>query len=107
MRFEGERVKKFTINKIKQKIAKKLDFPRDVVLDIPRVDISVVGNEEITIENHKEILLFNENIISVSTEIGIINIEGYKLEILYIGSHTIIISGKFKTITYGDDKNEN
>lgn len=100
-------MKKFRINQIKQKIAKKLDFPRDVVLDIPKVDISVIGNEEITIENHKEILLFNENTISVSTETGIISVSGKRLEILYIGSHTIIISGKFRAITYGDDKNEN
>lgn len=100
-------MKKFGLSSIKRGIASKLDFPTDIVMDIPKIDISILGSEEISIENHKEILTFNEKLIKVRTASGIIKVKGNNLEILFIGKSTIIIGGKFKAITYGDDSDEN
>lgn len=100
-------MKKFRLSRIKRGIASKLDFPVDIVMEIPKIDISILGNEEISIENHKEILTFNEKLIKVNTSSGIVKVKGNKLEILFIGKSTIVIGGKFKAITYGDDSDEN
>ncbi|MCY6484251.1 sporulation protein YqfC [Clostridium aestuarii] len=86
------------LDKTRENIAQKLDLPRDVVLNIPK--ITITGNNEIAIENHKGIVLFEENKMIINSNIGLILIEGERLEVRFIGGSTIIISGKFKTITY-------
>lgn len=86
------------IDKGREIIAEKLNISKDIALDLPR--ISVIGQEEITIENHKGIVLFERNIIKVNTKLKPISIEGDNFEILYIGESTIIISGKFNSISY-------
>lgn len=86
------------LSKKKTILIEKLDLPKDVVLDMPK--IIVIGKEEVTIENHKGILTFSENEIRVNTKIGPISIKGGGFEILYIATSTIIISGKFASISY-------
>lgn len=86
------------INKSREKVAKKFDLPKDVILDIPK--ITIIGDEEITIENHKGIIMFERDIIKINSRFGAISIKGENFEILYIGSSTTTISGKFKSIVY-------
>ncbi|MDV4150108.1 sporulation protein YqfC [Clostridium sp. AL.422] len=86
------------IEKGRELLTEKFDFPKDVILNLPK--ITIIGNDEITIENHKGIILFERNIIKINTKVKIINIEGENFEILYIGDSTITISGKFKSISY-------
>lgn len=86
------------LNKSRNIIVEKLDLPKDIILDIPR--ITVLGDGEITIENHKGIVVFERNIIKVNTNVSPITINGENFEILYIGSSTITISGKFQSIIY-------
>lgn len=86
------------INKSREKVAKKFDLPKDVILDIPK--ITIIGDEEITIENHKGIIMFERDIIKINSRFGAISIKGENFEILYIGSSTTTISGKFKSIIY-------
>lgn len=82
----------------KEKIANKLEFPRDVVLDLPK--IIIVGKGEITVENHKGIVLFENKTIKINSTIGVITISGENFEILFIGGNTITLSGNFKSIVY-------
>lgn len=86
------------INKSRENLAEKLDFPKEVIMDIPK--ITIVGRDEITIENHKGILLFERDLIKVNSKIGPISILGGAFEILYISSCTMTISGLFKEIKY-------
>lgn len=97
-------MKKIRLSSIKRGFAKKLDFPREVVMDIPKIDISIIGDEEISIENHKEILVFKDDLIKINTNTGVLSIRGSGLEILFIGTSTIVIGGKFRSIIYGDDE---
>lgn len=87
------------VNK-KNRILEKIDLPKDVVMDLPK--ITIVGDNEITIENHEGIESFEDECIRIKTNNGIIKIEGQNFEILYIASETIVLSGKFKSVDYGE-----
>lgn len=86
------------INTVKSNVIDKLDLPRDVVLDLPK--IIVTGNNEITIENHKGIIIFDERQVKINTRVGLVNIYGEELEILFLGGSTISLRGKFKSVVY-------
>lgn len=86
------------IEKTREALAKKIDFPIDVVMNLPK--ITILGNNEITIENHSGIILFERETIKVKTKVGPITINGENFEILYIGEFTITISGKFNGIFF-------
>lgn len=87
------------VNK-KNNILEKIDLPKEILLNLPK--ITVVGKSEIYIENHNGIESFEREFIKVNTNIGIVKIEGEDFEILYIASETIVLSGKFKSISYED-----
>ena len=59
-----------------------------------------MGRNEITIENHKGIQIFEKNKIKINTNMAPIEIKGNNFEILYIASETIVLSGRFKAISY-------
>ncbi|AGX42102.1 sporulation protein YqfC [Clostridium saccharobutylicum] len=86
------------IQKGKEKILDKLDFPTDIALDLPK--IIVVGNREITIENHKGIKVFDTNMVKINSRIGSIIIRGKDFEITFIGETSITINGIFNGISY-------
>lgn len=86
-------------SKIKNIVTKELDLPVEVIDNLPK--ISVIGNSEITIENHKGILSFDKDNTKIKTVIGILDIQGEEIEIVFIGGSTITISGKFKSLGYG------
>ena len=82
----------------KEDVAQKLGLPRDVVLDIPKIIIT--GDNELIIENHKGIIMFEEDEIKVNSNVGVISLQGKKLEIIFIGGSTVVLGGKFKGINY-------
>jgi sporulation protein YqfC len=84
--------------KARENIAERLDLPRDVVLNIPK--ITILGDNEITIENHKGIILFEDKVIKVNSNVGLISIFGENFKILFIGGSTVTISGKFVSVVY-------
>ena len=91
------------INKTKEELARRLNFPKEIIMDLPR--ITIIGDNEIDIENHKGIILFEEYEVKINSKVGLIIIKGSRFEILFIGGTTISISGIFKSITYeGHDK---
>lgn len=89
----------FMDNKIKSIITKELDLPIEVIDNLPKINI--IGDNEITIENHKGILSFDRDNTKIKTVIGILDIQGEEIEIVFIGGSTITISGKFKSLRYG------
>ena len=62
--------------------------------------IIIDGKKRLTIENHSGIITFDDKKISVDSKLGIIDIFGSNLEILYIGGCTIIVSGALKSVIY-------
>lgn len=88
------------LKKRKKVLVDKLEMPKEIVLDVPR--ITVIGRNEITIENHKGILIFEKNEIKIKTSLEPLTIKGNYFEILYIATSTLIISGYFDYIGYGE-----
>lgn len=79
-----------------RKIDKILEMPKEVYSDIPRFVIT--GFEEIIIENYKGILEYEEFYVRINTYIGIININGYNLNLETMTNDDIKVSGKIESI---------
>ena len=82
--------------KRKSKINQILEMPREIDNKEPK--ITIISFDEILIENYKGILEYEEFFIKVDTEIGIININGYKLTLEQITDEDIGIKGTIKGI---------
>lgn len=82
--------------KRKSKINQILEMPREIDNKEPK--ITIISFDEILIENYKGILEYEEFFIKVDTEIGIININGYKLTLEQITGEDIGIKGTIKSI---------
>lgn len=80
----------------KSKINQILEMPREIDSKEPK--ITIISFDEILIENYKGILEYEEFFIKVDTEIGIININGYKLILEQITDEDIGIKGTIKSI---------
>ncbi len=80
----------------KSKINQILEMPREIDNKEPK--ITIISFDEILIENYKGILEYEEFFIKVDTEIGIININGYKLTLEQITDEDIGIKGTIKSI---------
>ncbi len=89
-------------SKISAKVDKLLDIPQEVSTNIPK--ITILGFEKMLIENYKTILEYQEFYIRISTHIGILNINGYELNLNEMTTDDLLITGKidgidFETIT--------
>ena len=82
--------------KRKSKINQILEMPREIDNKEPK--ITIISFDEILIENYKGILEYEEFFIKVDTEIGIININGYKLTLEQITDEDIGMKGTIKSI---------
>lgn len=86
---------KFWVSDIKDTI-NKIEYPI----------ITIEGNEELTVENHRGIIELCENRVKIASKIGIIEVNGFDFEVLYIGECTLVIGGKIKVINVGKENND-
>lgn len=82
----------------KEKLAKALELPREILLNIPK--IILLGNKSVVIENYKGILLFEDNTIKINTNSGIVGVCGHKLRIMEINAEELLVEGKIKSIEF-------
>lgn len=82
--------------KKKNKIEKMLEIPEEVYSNVPRVTIT--GFNELILENYKGIIEYEEFFASISTYIGVININGYNLNLEKMTNDDIKITGKIESI---------
>lgn len=78
------------------KMNKLLEIPKEVCSDIPKVIMT--GFDEVLIENYKGILEYEEFFVRISTHIGIININGYNLNLDKMTDDDIKVRGKIENI---------
>lgn len=90
------------IKKTKEALSRTFDMPEDITMDLPKITIS--GNNEIIIENHRGVKVFSQNQVIVNSTVGLIKVDGYDFEILFMGGDTIVISGRFKNLVYEESK---
>lgn len=81
--------------KMKKKIDKLLELPQEVYSNVPKIIIT--GFDEMIIENFKGILEYEEFFVRINTYIGIININGYNLNLENMTDDDIKITGKIES----------
>ena len=79
-----------------KKLDKLLEIPQEVCSNIPKFVIT--GFEEIIVENYKGILEYEDFFVRINTHIGIVNINGYNLNLQTMTNDDIKISGKIESI---------
>ena len=79
-------------NKKISKIEKMLEIPEEVYSNTPKIVIT--GFDQMIIENFKSILEYEEFYIRISTYIGIININGYNLNLETMTNDDLKVTGK-------------
>ena len=77
------------------KIDRILEMPKEICTEIPKIIIT--GFEEMIIENYKGILEYEEFFVKINTHIGIININGYNLNLENMTNDDIKITGKIES----------
>lgn len=73
-----------------------LEMPRE--LDSKEPKITIISFDEILIENYKGILEYEEFFTSISTHIGIVNINGYNINLEKMTNDDIKITGKIESV---------
>ena len=78
------------------KIDKMLELPQEVCTNIPK--ITMTGFDEMIIENFKGILEYEEFFVRINTYIGIISINGFKLNLENMTNDDIKVTGQIESI---------
>lgn len=78
------------------RIDRFLDLPKEVCSDIPKIIIT--GFDELIIENFKGILEYEEFFVRINTHIGVININGFQLNLENMTDDDIKVTGKIESI---------
>ena len=78
------------------RVDKILELPKEVYSNEPKIVIT--GFDELIIENFKGILEYEEFFVRINTYIGIININGYNLNLTNMTNEDIKVTGKIESI---------
>ena len=73
-----------------------LEMPKEVYTNVPK--LTVVGFEEMIIENYKSILEYEEYFVRINTHMGILNINGFNLNLEKMTNDDIKITGTIESI---------
>ena len=80
----------------KKRIDKLLEIPQEVYTNTPK--ITITGFNEIILENYKGILEYEEFFASISTYIGVVNINGYNINLEKMTNDDIKITVKIESV---------
>ncbi len=83
-----------------RKLDEILEIPVELSTNNPK--ITIIGFERVLIENYKGILEYQEYFIRLNTYIGIININGFNLNLEEMTSDDLLITGKIESIDFED-----
>lgn len=73
-----------------------LELPKEIYTNIPKIIIT--GFDEMVIENFKGILEYEDYYVRVNTHMGIININGYNLNLEAMTNDDIKVTGKIDSM---------
>lgn len=80
------------------RVDKLLEFPKEVYSNEPKIIIN--GFDELIIENFKGILEYEEFFVRINTYIGIININGYNLNLENMTNDDLKVKGKIESVEF-------
>ena len=92
-------------DKKKKRFEQLLEMPKEVYSNQPKLTIS--GFDEMIIENFKGILEYEDYYIRISTHIGIINVNGYNLNLQAMTNDDIKVTGKIESMDIERIEDEN
>ena len=75
-----------------------LEIPKEISSEKPK--LTVMGFEELLVENYKAILEYQDFYVRLSTHIGIININGFELNLNEMTNDDILITGKIESVDF-------
>ena len=78
------------------KFTQMLDMPRE--LDKRQTKVTIISFDEILIENYKGIMEYEEFFVKINTEIGVININGFNLNLEQMTDEDILVKGIINSI---------
>ena len=84
--------------KKQNRLERILEIPSEISSNEPK--ITITGFNQILLENYKGILEYQEFFIRISTYIGIININGFNLNLTEMTTDDVIITGKIESIDF-------
>ena len=88
--------RKYNQSNKRSKIDKLLEIPDEVVSDVPK--LTIVSFNEVLIENYKSILEYQDYYIRINTSIGVVNINGYDLELSEMTTDDLMVRGKIESV---------
>lgn len=80
------------------KIKQFLEIPKEVISKAPK--ITILGFQEMLIENYKGILEYQDYFVRLNTYIGIININGFNLNLEEMTTDDLLVTGKIDSIDF-------
>lgn len=80
------------IKNTRNKIEKLLELPIEVTTNIPK--ITLVGFNQLMIENYLGVIEYEEYLVKINSSIGIIIIEGNKMNLNQINENDVSITGE-------------
>ena len=81
-----------------RKLDEILEIPVELSTDNPK--ITIVGFERVLIENYRGILEYQEYFVRLNTYIGIININGFNLQLEELTTDDLLVTGKIDSIDF-------
>jgi len=84
------------MRKNNNRLDRLLELPKEVYSNVPKVIIT--GFDELIVENFKVILEYEEYYVRINTHIGIINVNGYGLDLENMTNDDIKVKGKIESI---------
>ena len=81
-----------------RKLDEILEIPVELSTNNPK--ITVVGFERVLIENYKGILEYQDYFVRLNTYIGIININGFNLNLEEMTADDLLVTGKIDSIDF-------
>ncbi len=94
----SKKAKKEPGESLGEKLARMFEIPADAYGNRPKV--TAIGRGEVLIENFKGIMDFQNGMIRINTNNGVIKVTGDVLTIREITNEEIIIGGKISNIDY-------
>lgn len=84
--------------KKENRIDKLLEIPKEISSNEPK--ITIIGFGQMLVENYKAILEYQEFYIRISTHIGILNINGFSMNLKEMTTDDLLITGKIESIDF-------
>lgn len=83
---------------LRRALAELLELPSEVVMNLPQ--ISLEGNLRLKVENHQGIVHFEQTVIRIKVNIGILEVSGIDLLLREIQRESIIIEGLINSVQF-------